>query len=69
MSVRNVNTGWWLQLSLALTTAAILLTGCASTGGEDAAERACTAAMPEVLGTDRDGLTRRWLERLDRLAG
>ncbi|MBR7743148.1 hypothetical protein KC207_07575 [Phycicoccus sp. BSK3Z-2] len=45
-----------------------LVRACASTDGEAAAEETCDGAMPRVLGTDRDGLTRRWLERLDRLA-
>ena len=45
-----------------------LVAACTVRGGEDAAEQTCTAAMPRVLGTDRAGLTRRWQQRLDRLA-
>ncbi|QKE84547.1 hypothetical protein [Arthrobacter sp. NEB 688] len=45
-----------------------LLTACASTDGEQAAERACAAALPAVVGLDRDALTRQWRRRLDDLA-
>ncbi|WP_188744862.1 hypothetical protein [Phycicoccus endophyticus] len=45
-----------------------LLRRCSVTGGEAAAERACDAAMPAVLGTDRAGLTRDWRRRLADLA-
>lgn len=46
-----------------------LVRACASRDGADAAERACTAAMPRILGVDRAGLTRRWRQRLADLAG
>ena len=45
-----------------------LLRRCTVVGAEEAAERACDAAMPDVLGTDRAGLTRAWRQRLDDLA-
>jgi hypothetical protein len=45
-----------------------LVRACTTTGGPDAAARACDAAMPAVLGTDRAGLTRRWQQRLAALA-
>ncbi|NHA67072.1 hypothetical protein [Phycicoccus flavus] len=46
-----------------------LVRACADRRGEQAAERTCTAALPRVLRVDRDGLTRRWQARLQRLAG
>jgi hypothetical protein len=45
-----------------------LVRRCSVTEGEEAAERACDAAMPAVLGTDRDALTRQWQRRLAALA-
>ncbi|WP_030528943.1 hypothetical protein [Phycicoccus jejuensis] len=45
-----------------------LLRACASTGGEQAAERICDTALPEVAGLDRQALTRLWRQRLDDLA-
>ncbi len=45
-----------------------LLRRCSVTGPQEAADRACDAAMPEVLGTDRAGLTRAWRQRLADLA-
>ncbi|MBT9254748.1 hypothetical protein KMZ32_03025 [Phycicoccus sp. MAQZ13P-2] len=45
-----------------------LLRVCASRDGEQAAERACDAALPEVTGLDRQALTRQWRQRLDDLA-
>lgn len=45
-----------------------LVRRCSVTGSQEAAERACDAAMPVVLGTDRDALTRQWQRRLAALA-
>ncbi|PKW25597.1 hypothetical protein ATL31_0394 [Phycicoccus duodecadis] len=45
-----------------------LVRACTATGGAEAAARACDAAMPGVIGTDRAGLTRRWRQRLAALA-
>lgn len=45
-----------------------LLRACTVTGGQEAADAACDAAMPRVLGVDRASLTRRWQERLAALA-
>ncbi|HMM95879.1 hypothetical protein [Phycicoccus sp.] len=45
-----------------------LVRACTVPGDEDAAERACDAAMPAVLGTDRAGFTRAWRQRLAALA-
>lgn len=45
-----------------------LVRACTATGGAEAAERSCDAAMPGILGTDRAGLTRRWQQRLAALA-
>lgn len=45
-----------------------LVRACTVPGGTDDAERACTAAMPQVLGIDRAGLTQRWRARVADLA-
>lgn len=45
-----------------------LVRRCSVTGPQEAAERACDAAMPAVLGTDREALTRQWQQRLAALA-
>lgn len=45
-----------------------LLRACASTGGEQAAERTCDAALPGATGLDRQALTRLLRQRLDDLA-
>ncbi|MGG5261057.1 hypothetical protein [Phycicoccus avicenniae] len=45
-----------------------LVRRCSVLGPQEAAERACDATMPAVLGTDRAGLTRAWRQRLDALA-
>jgi hypothetical protein len=44
-----------------------LVRACTVRGDAAAAERACDAAMPRVLGLSRDALTREWRRRLDAL--
>jgi hypothetical protein len=46
-----------------------LVRACSVTDGEAAAERTCDAAMPAVLGEDRDQLTAAWVQRMAALAG
>ena len=45
-----------------------LVRACASTGGEAEGEATCTAMMPATVGIGRDGLTRRWRDRVEGLA-